>query len=90
MYVGYVLVMKSNEALRAKFDKPKQLKTDAAPAETEQLAEGGAAPEEGVPGVEDTGGKLVPTTSRRRQGFAGFRAGMLVISLSLSALSVYL
>ena len=82
--------MKYNEALRAKFDKPKQLKTDAAPAETEQLAEGGAAPEEGVPGVEDTGGKLVPTTSRRRQGFAGFRAGMLVISLSLSALSVYL
>lgn len=74
MYVGYVLVMKNNENLRAKFDKPK---TDASPAETEAMVEEGTPdPEEGTPG-QSKGVTLVPTTTRRRQGFAGFRAGML-------------
>ena len=69
MYVGYVLVMKSNENLRARFDKSVNSvsKIETGDTETGNLTDTIDNPAEVV--------KPRPT----RTGFAGFRAGMLQI-----------
>jgi Ca2+-binding EF-hand superfamily protein len=77
MYVGYVLVMKSNENLRARFDKSvnsvSKIETDD--TETGNLTDTIDNPAEVV--------KPRPT----RTGFAGFRAGMLQILMETRVVS---
>eukprot|EP01043_Picozoa_sp_COSAG02_P046128 COSAG02_NODE_4288_length_5545_cov_8.284613_3_plen_705_part_00 len=77
MYVGYVLVMKSNENLRARFDTSvNSVSTiENGDAETGNLTESMDNPQD------------VPQRRRTRTGFAGFRAGMLAILMETRVVS---
>jgi Ca2+-binding EF-hand superfamily protein len=73
MYIGYVLVMKANEGLRAKFDKS-QNSVSSIPPNSPEAEETGTLTDTNSVEASAPVDKRVNTS---RPGFGGFRAGMM-------------